>query len=298
MTKRSEDVRRNATQRSDPSPGASKRKANHGTRSQSASVQKQSRSSNTVSCNPPMHLANVNRQDGQTGRTANEDAERHWTEVKKDRNRLNAKRSRNRQQQQISTLEAENMRLAVSNDALRFQNTHLKDAILRINEEREKKKVAAKESSKTMPPPSNQISQPLSSQISQQQLAADPICRPLSNQMSLQQIAADQISQPLSNQATLQQLVALLLGNDLSAGQQLSIGTQEIARLLGTTQTSHSANFSGPPQYPGTTSTAGIVGSFCCAEYQLYCALADQPQIRIPPQLRRHNLRCPNNMFR
>jgi hypothetical protein len=85
----------------------------------------------TLDC--AIQLASMNQNDDK-GASVSDAAELHWSEVKKDRNRINAKNSRDRQQHQSNTLEAQNTRLTVSNDALRFHNRHLREAIQQIKE--------------------------------------------------------------------------------------------------------------------------------------------------------------------
>merc|ERR1712166_848873 len=60
-----------------------------------------------------------------------------WEEVKKARNRINSQRTRERERAQIKSLEAERARLWLSNDAIKFQNQHYREAIGRILEVRE-----------------------------------------------------------------------------------------------------------------------------------------------------------------
>jgi hypothetical protein len=60
-----------------------------------------------------------------------------WEEVKKARNRINSQRTRERERSQIKSLEAERARLWLSNDAIKFQNQHYREAIGRILEVRE-----------------------------------------------------------------------------------------------------------------------------------------------------------------
>ena len=57
-----------------------------------------------------------------------------WEEVKKARNRINSQRIRERERAQIANLEAERARLWLSNDAIRFQNSHFREIIAQIVE--------------------------------------------------------------------------------------------------------------------------------------------------------------------
>jgi hypothetical protein len=58
----------------------------------------------------------------------------HWEDVKKARNRINSQRTRERERVQMETLETDKTRLSLSNDALRYQNAHFRDAIQQIRE--------------------------------------------------------------------------------------------------------------------------------------------------------------------
>lgn len=62
-----------------------------------------------------------------TAGTSGKDAP--WDEVKRQRNRINSQRTRVRERLHIETLESDRGRLWLSNDALRFQNAHLREAI-------------------------------------------------------------------------------------------------------------------------------------------------------------------------
>lgn len=57
-----------------------------------------------------------------------------WDEVKRARNRVNSRRTREREKEQLDRLESERARLWLSNDALRYQNSHLNEAIKRVRE--------------------------------------------------------------------------------------------------------------------------------------------------------------------
>ena len=64
----------------------------------------------------------------------NKEPESRWDELKRARNRINSQRTRERERQQIETLEAEKSRLWLSNDAIKYQNQHLREAIFKIRE--------------------------------------------------------------------------------------------------------------------------------------------------------------------
>ena len=55
-----------------------------------------------------------------------------WDEVKRERNRVNSQKTRQREKMLVETLEGERGRLWLSNDALKYQNAHLRDAIRTI----------------------------------------------------------------------------------------------------------------------------------------------------------------------
>jgi len=57
-----------------------------------------------------------------------------WEDVKKARNRINSQRTRERERAQMESLEAERERLWLSNDAIRFQNGHFRQAIHQVRE--------------------------------------------------------------------------------------------------------------------------------------------------------------------
>jgi hypothetical protein len=57
-----------------------------------------------------------------------------WDDVKRARNRINSQRTRERERTQIHSLEAERTRLWLSNDALKYQNSHFREAIRQIHE--------------------------------------------------------------------------------------------------------------------------------------------------------------------
>ena len=61
-----------------------------------------------------------------------------WTAVKQDRNRRT--RIRKMEKEQLGFLESEYMRLSVSNNSLRYQNSHLKDAIENVKRKHEDSK--------------------------------------------------------------------------------------------------------------------------------------------------------------
>lgn len=64
-----------------------------------------------------------------------------WDEVKKVRNRINSQRTRERERNQIKSLEAERSRLILSNDAIKFQNQRMREVIAQITEIRELKRI-------------------------------------------------------------------------------------------------------------------------------------------------------------
>jgi hypothetical protein len=63
---------------------------------------------------------------------ANDDAPLQWEDVKKARNRINSQRTREREKIQLESLEVEKTRLAISNDALIYQNRHFRESIRQI----------------------------------------------------------------------------------------------------------------------------------------------------------------------
>jgi hypothetical protein len=69
-------------------------------------------------------MSNNEESDGKGG----------WNEVKKARNRINSQRTRERERVQIDMLEAEKTRLWLSNDAIKYQCKHMRDAIIQIRE--------------------------------------------------------------------------------------------------------------------------------------------------------------------
>lgn len=73
------------------------------------------------------------RDDNTEQKQDNQDATLLWEDVKKARNRINSQRTRERERVQIESLESEKTRLSLSNDALRFQNRHFRDAIQQIS---------------------------------------------------------------------------------------------------------------------------------------------------------------------
>ena len=66
--------------------------------------------------------------------TSNDTASLQWEELQRARNRLNSKRTRERERSQIDHLESEKARLWVSNDAIKFQNAQYREAIARVRE--------------------------------------------------------------------------------------------------------------------------------------------------------------------
>ncbi|CAJ1959683.1 unnamed protein product [Cylindrotheca closterium] len=73
---------------------------------------------------------------GVEAKQAGADESQSWAAIKKVRNRLNAQKGRQKQQNQMKFLEHEQLRLSSSNGALSYQNAHLKDAIRQIKKER------------------------------------------------------------------------------------------------------------------------------------------------------------------
>lgn len=67
-------------------------------------------------------------------------ASTEWEEVKKARNRINSQRTRERERDQIKSLEAERARLWLSNDAIKYQNRHFRQTIAQILEIRDLKR--------------------------------------------------------------------------------------------------------------------------------------------------------------
>lgn len=66
--------------------------------------------------------------------SSNDTTSLQWEELQRARNRLNSKRTRERERSQIDHLESEKARLWVSNDAIKFQNAQYREAIARIRE--------------------------------------------------------------------------------------------------------------------------------------------------------------------
>ena len=66
--------------------------------------------------------------------SSNDTTSLQWEELQRARNRLNSKRTRERERTQIDHLESEKARLWVSNDAIKFQNAQYREAIARIRE--------------------------------------------------------------------------------------------------------------------------------------------------------------------
>lgn len=62
------------------------------------------------------------------------DSSRQWNELRRARNRINSQRTRERERFQIESLEAQRTRLWLSNDAIRYQNNHIRSAIRKIRE--------------------------------------------------------------------------------------------------------------------------------------------------------------------
>jgi hypothetical protein len=59
-----------------------------------------------------------------------------WDDLQRARNRLNSKRTRDRERSQIESLEAQKERIWVSNDAIKYQNAQMREAIRAIHQER------------------------------------------------------------------------------------------------------------------------------------------------------------------
>jgi hypothetical protein len=207
----------------------------------------------------------MNRDDDK-GASATDAAELHWSEVKKDRNRLNAKNSRDRQQHQSNALEARNTRLAVSNDALRFHNRHLREAIQQIKEQSKLKKASAKP---TMLISSNQVvvGQSIPNQF-------------LQNQHNVNMMASE---------ATKGEVARSLR----SSNMQVSHGNQGPVRWM-----------QPPPMQLAAVSSSqflttlfGSGGDYCCAVYQMHCVMRGNPNSLNPIQRRQHHALCPNNLY-
>jgi hypothetical protein len=84
-----------------------------------------------------------------------------WNEVKKARNRINSQRTRERERSQIDTLEAERARLLISNDAIRYQNNHFRNAIQQVQANERARSVSLGHGaslSVAMPAPSQTVS--------------------------------------------------------------------------------------------------------------------------------------------
>lgn len=92
-------------------------------------------------------------EDGPPGRPVK------WDEVKKARNRINSQRTRERERSQIDSLEAERARLWLSNDAIRYQNKHFREAIQKINEVRSNQRARAQSTSVAQSPSSRSAEQ-------------------------------------------------------------------------------------------------------------------------------------------
>jgi hypothetical protein len=59
-----------------------------------------------------------------------------WDDLQRARNRLNSKRTRDRERSQIERLESQKERIWVSNDAIKYQNAQMREAIRAIHQER------------------------------------------------------------------------------------------------------------------------------------------------------------------
>jgi hypothetical protein len=70
----------------------------------------------------------------ETTTKGNNDKPVKWEDVKRARNRINSQRTRERERAHIESLEAERNRLWISNDALKYQNSHFREAIRLIHE--------------------------------------------------------------------------------------------------------------------------------------------------------------------
>ena len=76
----------------------------------------------------------MSRTDPGPNTKPDESSESQWDELKRARNRINSQRTRERERLQIETLETEKSRLWLSNDAIKYQNRHLRQAIAQIRE--------------------------------------------------------------------------------------------------------------------------------------------------------------------
>jgi hypothetical protein len=238
-------------------------------RGRSQANEKQSNATIDATLDCAIQLANMN-QNEEKGASATDAAELHWSEVKKDRNRLNAKNSRDRQQHQSSALEAQNTRLAVSNDALRFHNRHLREAIQQIKEQSKLKKASAAQPS-TMLISSNQVvgGQSVPNQLSQNQHAV---------KMMASESTKGEVARSLQ-----------------SSNMQVSHGNQGPVRWM----QAPPMQVANVPSSQFLTTLFGSGGDYCCAVYQMHCVMRGNPNINIqnPIQGRQHHALCPNNMY-
>ena len=82
-----------------------------------------------------MIVHDENKAMNQDEEDDHQETQAQWSEIKRYRNRINSQRTRERERFQLETLESEKSRLFLSNDALRYQNGHLREAIKKIREQ-------------------------------------------------------------------------------------------------------------------------------------------------------------------
>ncbi|CAJ1959682.1 unnamed protein product [Cylindrotheca closterium] len=171
-----------------------------------------------------------------------------WSVVKRDRNRLNAQKGRQKQQNQLKFLEYEYARLFASNGALRYQNLHLKGAIQQVKIQRDA----------TKKPPA----------VGASSAAA------LNIRLPLQQ-------QTLPSILSQQQLTALLLGNDnatraMSQGLPFTAGNFASRQELVPTTTSllqMGAGGGNNMSHAAAPFGASKGENFCCQVFMVYSTL-------------------------
>jgi hypothetical protein len=77
---------------------------------------------------------NYDRSESKAKSKNSKEAEVQWDELKRARNRINSQKTREHERVQIDTLEAEKARLWLSNDAIKYQNSHMREAVAQIRE--------------------------------------------------------------------------------------------------------------------------------------------------------------------